>query len=340
MAVFVKQRLEGVARMNVKIYGAGVAGTFLYFLLKQAGFDVSICERRRSSPDCRCAWGITYNEAKALYKEIDVNLDEYVLVRPANVIVNGVAFKNKNVVVFDKKRLLEDLWRRMDIEDVKAVKAQQADVLVDATGYERALLPKIENDNLYPTAQTVEEHDADENIYVYAKGATGYAWAFPLGDRRWHVGVGEAEGNFSALLNGLREKYGFKVNNELFCRCDAFVRLLAPSKCRPFVVGNVVGVGESIGCVSGAGEGNAPSLRCAKLFYECLKAGHFEDYERRVLRHFRWIENEHKFVELVQQGKLWRALPLLPRIVAVESKRAVGHSVADVRALLKLILRS
>lgn len=324
--------------LKVQIYGAGVAGTFLYFLLKQAGFDVGICERRRS-PDCRCAWGITYDEAKALYKEIDVNLDEYVLVRPEYVVINGVAFKNKNVVIFDKKRLLEDLWGRMDLKDAETLSAQQADILVDATGYERALLPKIENDRLYPTMQTVETHDADENIYVYARGATGYAWAFPLGDKRWHVGVGEAEGNFSALLNGLREKYGFEVNDKLSCRCDALIRLLPPSKCRPFIVGKVVGVGESIGCVSGAGEGNAPSLRCAKLLYECLRSGRLEDYERRVLKHFRWIENEHKFVEAVQQGRLWRALPLLPKIVAVESKRAVGHSVADVRALLKLILR-
>lgn len=38
----------------IQIYGAGIAGTYLYHLLSSEGFEVAIYDKR-GEPDCRCA---------------------------------------------------------------------------------------------------------------------------------------------------------------------------------------------------------------------------------------------------------------------------------------------
>lgn len=165
---------------------------------------------------------------------------------------------------------------------------------------------------------------------------TGYAWAFPLGDG-WHVGAGDLSYERALeLIDQLRRVYDIpKIEGE--CSCRARIRMLPPSKCKPIVHGNVYGVGEAIGCVSGGGEGNAPSLRCAYVFYECLDSGNLSDYEKRVFEEFWWIEEEHKFLYAVQNDKKLTALRLLPKVVSIESKRSVHQSVRDIKNLLNLL---
>lgn len=313
--------------MKVQIYGAGIAGSYLYHLLSQNGFRVSIHDIR-SKPDCRCAWGFSYSETKELYKEIGLNVDDYLLSKPKYVVANDrFWFKNKEIVILDKKRLMEDLW---DFE----LRNEEGDIIIDATGHSRAILPKLENDALYTTVQFVEKHDLDENIYVYMV-KTGYAWAFPLGNNLWHVGAGDLNKDRALeLIKNLRKMYGLEENKG-DCNCVGKIRLLPPSKCKPIVWKNVYGVGEAVGCVSGAGEGNAPSLRCAKILYECISNGNLEDYERRVLKEFEWIEIEHEFVRAVQNNKKFKALRLLPKIISIESKRSVEQSLETVKNLIK-----
>ncbi len=313
----------------IQIYGAGIAGSYLCELLHQNGFEARIYDVRKK-PDCRCAWGIAYDEAKELYKRIGINLDEFILSKPKEVIINNkIVLKNRNVYIFDRKRLLEEIWSNLNFGDGRA------DIVVDATGHSRAILPKIENDSIYYTVQTVEKHDLDENIYVQMR-RTGYAWAFPLGDR-WHIGAGDKSYERAMeLVEKLREVYGIE-KTEGECYCKGKIRMLPPSKCRPIVYRNVYGVGESIGCVSGGGEGNAPSLRCAYIFYECLSDEKLEEYEKRVLKEFWWIEVEHEFVRAVQEGRTFTALKLLPKVVSIESKRSIQQSVRDIKNLISLL---
>ena len=320
-------RLGGVKALSVQIFGAGMAGSYLYMLLSR-DFDVSIKDVR-VRPDCRCAWGITYKQAKKLYREIGIDLDEYVLLKPKYAVANGIKIKNRNIVIFDKKRLLEDLWEQIEFKEVKA------NLYVDATGYKRVLLPKLD-DRLYPTIQMIEEHDAEENIYAYAR-RTGYAWAFPLGNNRWHIGAGDLnETRALELIERLRQEYGFNEGDKI-CSCKSKIRILPPSKCRPFVSGNVVGVGEAIGCVSGFGEGNAPALESAKILYECLINDELREYEKRILKEFKWIEEEHKFVEAVQNCKKFATLLQLPRVITIEKRRSAEYSIKDLVYLIKTL---
>jgi len=314
---------------KVQIYGAGTAGSFLYVLLKQSGFKVGIKDIRRE-PDCKCAWGIMYREANKIYKKIGIDLQDYVLAKPEYVITNKIEFKNKNVVIFDKKKLLEDVWKEIEFKEI------EADILVDSTGHRRALLPAIKEDKIYPTIQTIEEHRAEENIYVYAC-KTGYAWAFPLGNNRWHVGAGDIdETKATELIKKLREEFEFRKDHEI-CKCKGKIRLLPPSKCKPFVSKNIVGIGEAIGCVSGLGEGNVPSLRSAEILCECLVNDELDKFESMIMDEFRWIEVEHKFIEAIQEGKRLTTLLLLPKVVAIESKRSAKLSIRGMRRLIKLL---
>ncbi len=314
----------------IQIYGAGIAGSYLYELLHQNGFEVKIYDVRKK-PDCRCAWGIAYDEARDLYKRVGIDLDEFVLSKPKEIVINDrIVLKNRNVYIFDRKRLLEELWRDMNFGEGRA------DLIVDATGHSRALLPKIENDSIYYTVQTMEEHRLDENIYVQMR-KTGYAWAFPLGDNKWHIGAGDKSYERAMeLVHKLREVYDIPEREEK-CYCRGKIRMLPPSKCRPIVYGNIYGVGESIGCVSGGGEGNAPSLKCAYLFYECLSNGNLQEYEKKVFEEFWWIEVEHEFVRAVQEGRMFTALRLLPKVVSIESKRSIQQSVRDIKNLIYLL---
>jgi len=315
--------------MRIQIYGAGISGSFLCLLLG-GDFEVGIKDVR-SSPDCGCAWGTVYSEARTLYQMIGINFDEYVLVKPEAAIINGIRLRNMGIVTFDRKSLLEDIWREINFRET------EADLIVDATGCERAFLPRIKNDELYSTIQFLEGHKIEENLFIYMR-RTGYAWAFPLGDHLWHVGAGDkSPARALELLQIFRKKYGFKEKNRV-CSCMGKVRLLPPSECKPFLDGNIVGVGEAIGCVSGFGEGNVPSLRSAKILYECLKENRLNEYQNRIIKEFKWIENEHKLVKQLQAGKKLTALHLLSKVILTEAKRTVRPSLDALKYLIKYLV--
>ena len=93
--------------MKVQVYGAGISGSFLYILL-DGEFEVGIRDVK-SDPDCGCAWGTVYSEAKSLYRMVGINFDDYVLVKPVDVLINGLRFRNLGSVTFDRKGLLNHL---------------------------------------------------------------------------------------------------------------------------------------------------------------------------------------------------------------------------------------
>ncbi|MBE8539395.1 NAD(P)/FAD-dependent oxidoreductase [Geoglobus acetivorans] len=313
--------------MRIQIYGAGMAGSYLYMLLRNNGdYELGIRDER-NSPDCRCAWGIAYRQAKNLYRDIGLDLDDYIISRPRYAYANGIRFRVKNIVMFDRKRLLQDLWKELEFREI-----ENPDIVVDATGSKRAFLPEVGEDDVhmrYHTVQYIEEHEKDEDIYAYAR-RTGYAWAFPLGEGRWHIGAGDKSvERAEEMVKKLREKYGFE-EREKSCGCRGFVRMYPPSKSLPFRDGNVYGVGEAIGCISGFGEGNAPALHSAKVFYDCLTSDCLDKYETRILEEFRWVEDEFGFLEAVQRGDMVSALRLTRKVIRIESERSAELTFRDI----------
>jgi flavin-dependent dehydrogenase len=77
----------------------------------------------------------------------------------------------------------------------------------------------------------------------------------------------------------------------------------------PFYDGNVIGVGESIGCVFPMlGEGIIPSLICCDIFLDALDRSNgkfdFKRYRRKVLHTFDYYDDVYKIVRLKMDGKL------------------------------------
>jgi flavin-dependent dehydrogenase len=78
----------------------------------------------------------------------------------------------------------------------------------------------------------------------------------------------------------------------------------------PFYTGNVIGVGESIGCVFPMlGEGIIPSLICCDIFLQVLdvtKGDKFdsEQYRKNVLKRFDYYDDVYRIIRLKMQHKL------------------------------------
>lgn len=79
---------------------------------------------------------------------------------------------------------------------------------------------------------------------------------------------------------------------------------------QPFHSGNIVGVGESIGCVFPMlGEGIIPSLICCDIFLEVLDGSHswkfdFEKYTKKVLKKFAYYDDVYRIIRLKMKNEL------------------------------------
>ena len=288
--------------MKVQIYGAGIGGSFLYHLLNKEGFEVKIFERRKA-PSCHCAWGIN-KKSKKLYRKISVSLDEFVISKPEYAVVNNkIWVRCRDFVIFDRVKLLSFLWKEMNFG-----KVERPEVVIDATGTERAVLPKINQDSLWPTFQKrVRAKNLEENVYI-TLGKTGYGWIFPLSEREFHIGAGARDkGEALSLLSTLEKTFKPEVVREI-CSCVSRVRMLSPARCRPIARKNIYGIGEAVGCVNSLGEGNYPSLKSAWIFYTCLANGKLKEYEKILLRKMKDIHLHQEFLSNLIEGKLAHAL--------------------------------
>ena len=127
-----------------------------------------------------------------------------------------------------------------------------------------------------------------EEFYVIGyKGAKGYFWYFPLDNNRGYMGAGDVEKKYYGISEFFKQHPEAKVAKKI----GRPIRLAPPKRMEPFVDGNVIGVGESIGCVFPMlGEGIIPSLICCDIFLEVLgKNGKRFDaklYRKKVLDRF------------------------------------------------------
>jgi flavin-dependent dehydrogenase len=85
------------------------------------------------------------------------------------------------------------------------------------------------------------------------------------------------------------------------------IRLAPPLHMKPFFVKNIIGVGESIGCVFPMlGEGIIPSLICSDVFLEVLNKDKFDyrSYTKKILKKFGYYHDVYRIVRLKMNGTL------------------------------------
>ena len=137
------------------------------------------------------------------------------------------------------------------------------------------------------------------------KGAKGYFWYFPLDDGRGYMGAGDIEKKYYGI-----EAF-FKRHPEatVVKKIGRPIRLSPSKRMEPFYDGNIIGVGESIGCVFPMlGEGIIPSLICCDIFLDVLDRSKgrfdFKQYRKNVLDTFGYYDDVYKIVRLKMDGKL------------------------------------
>ncbi|MDV3278588.1 MAG: NAD(P)/FAD-dependent oxidoreductase [Nitrososphaerales archaeon] len=306
--------------MKIAVVGTGVAGAYLLNRIPPEHKVEAFEMRSQQNWYTVCAWGTSEPFIRDLVRKAGFNFDDYVLHRGKKMIVDlgdeQLEIKLKGLVTYDKHKLTHDMIEGKNIHWEEHITEQDGhfdgfDMVVDATGLHRSLLPKLKEDILIPSLEyqvKSKELPYDDFVIRPYPGITGYWWYFPLGDGTAHVGAGDLRGRYRGELDEFVRKYKCEVVR----RIGRPVRVTPPKLCEPFFDGKVVGVGESIGTVYPMlGEGIIPSMQCANIFVEHL--GDREEYRRVVLDHFAMYAKVYEFIKAKIDGrfsmvKMWPTL--------------------------------
>jgi flavin-dependent dehydrogenase len=305
--------------MKIAIVGAGVSGSYLGRLLQKHGHEIEIFES--SSKENRwavCAWGAPRHILSKFSQQAGINFDNYILHIGKNLRIEHSpnVFENMNVtglITYNKQKWEDDLLDGIKIRygfrcTRGTFPVNRYDYVIDCTGVHRALLPKPKEDFLIPSYEYLVENiqDMDEFHIINYKSRKGYFWYFPLDAGRGFVGAGDIDRKFF----GVGEFFEQHPEAKIVKKIGRPIRLCPPTRMEPFCYENIIGVGESIGCVFPiTGEGIAPSLLCCDIFIDVLdKSGKnkfdFQQYRKKVLDTFGYYDDVYRTVRLIMDGKL------------------------------------
>lgn len=232
--------------------GTGVAGAYLLNRIPHEHQAEAFEMRTEKNWYTVCAWGTSQPFIRDMVKQAGFNFDDYVLHKGKKMIVDlgddELRISLKGLVTYDKHRLTHDMIKGKNVhwgEQVKEANGRlnDFDVVVDATGLQRSLLPKVHEDILIPSLEyqvKSKELPYDDFVIKPYPGITGYWWYFPLGDGMAHVGAGDYMGKYRGELEEFVKKYKCEVVR----RIGRPVRVTPPKLMEPFFDGKVVGVGE------------------------------------------------------------------------------------------------
>ena len=297
--------------LKIAIVGIGVAGSYLINQLTRRGHDVVGFERyTEQNFECVCAWGTSKYGISKFVKNCGLNFDDYIIHEGIKFRVeygeNKIISQVTGLVTFDKHRLIMDMQKGHDIiynKWTKKLDENQYDIIIDATGNLRSLLPKMkQNDLQIPVVQYRVKFEKkppyDDFLLRMFESNSGYFWYFPLENGEAHIGAGDYLGHHLEYI----EEFMAKYKPTFIKKVGKPIRLRPPSMCEPFFYNNIVGVGESIGTVLPlAGEGIIPSLECAELFIDNMYD--FQKYRRAVLNHFRIFDDAGKLLNSMFSNK-------------------------------------
>ena len=305
--------------MRIAVVGAGVSGSYLGHMIHKRGHDVEIFEASSKEKQWAvCAWGASRNMLATFSKHAGLNFDNYIFHVGKTLkmdLPNHVTeyLNLRGLVTYDKQKWEHDLLRDLNITyGFKCTKENFQfnvyDYVIDCTGMHRTLLPRSNQDFIIPAYEYLVENvqGIDEFYVIGYKGARGYFWYFPLDNNRGYVGAGDIDKKYAGVEEFLTKHPEARIVKKI----GRPIRLAPPRRMEPFYVGNVIGVGESIGCVFPMlGEGIIPSLICCDIFLKVLDVTKrnmfdFEQYRKKVLKKFDYYDDVYRIVRLKMKNKL------------------------------------
>ena len=315
--------------MRIAVVGIGVAGAYLVNRLTMEHDVIGFERMHEESHDSICAWGTTKSVMTDLAKKCELNFDDYILHDGLNMRVdagqNSFGIKLKGLCTYDKIQLIKDMAEGVKINygiaPNREVLEQDFDLIIDATGFHRTLLPKPKNELWVPTIQYKVKYDErpyDDFLIKPFPNMTGYFWFFPLENGYAHVGAGDKNRKHVEIVEDFLNKH----KGEVLKKVGRPIRLSPPALCEPFIDGKVVGVGESIGTVYALlGEGIIPSTICADLFVD--NVNDLQRYRKLVLEKFKIYHTVFNFVKnkINDEFSMMKHLPDLIKIYSYMKKQ-------------------
>ncbi|MEM1943625.1 MAG: NAD(P)/FAD-dependent oxidoreductase [Candidatus Caldarchaeum sp.] len=336
--------------MKIAVVGLGAAGSYLVRRLSMLGYEVKGFERQPlESFKAICAWGTSRSVMKQLLRNVDFDFDDFLLHLGERLTLDNGRKSSviplKGLCTYEKARLELELARGLDVAygsppDLDYL-LKRFDLVVDATGVTRALLPKPSADEVVPCFEYRMRYlngKPFDDFYVRIFGGwTGYLWYFPLGENEAYLGAGDIHGNQVREVNSFNKKHW----GEAVVKVGKAIRITPPELCQPIVSGKVVGVGESVGTVYPMlGEGIVPSIECAELFVENIED--LDRYVEEVLHKFKPFADVYRMVKLKQRGELSlvKHMPLLMRCYRYMKEREDRFGLTIRYSDLQLILEA
>jgi flavin-dependent dehydrogenase len=308
--------------MRIAIAGAGIAGAYLARLLATNGIVPDLFDGMKHGTRCgyrSCGWGAPVGIEEYLHR-VDLDLQDYLIEPMFTMNFDGLVAKTP-LCTINKPHLLRDLTLNLHLQEKRLDPETSGnyDILVDATGINRALLPPCRSDLTLPTLQHrvsvvpkgIERLEA--GVHGNRIPGLGYLWIFPLGNNQFHIGIGGIGlVHQDLLLERFYREASDRFSFTPLCSCTGSVRVASPYYSTPCSLSRirkngkpqlVIGVGESIGTVSPfTGEGIIYSLECARIFADSWPD--FDGYSERVLVQFAWMKKERETLDyLLARGR-------------------------------------
>ncbi|AAT43778.1 NAD(P)/FAD-dependent oxidoreductase [Picrophilus oshimae] len=301
----------------IKIFGLGVAGSYLLARLHGSGFSVTGFDVKRDNYYIPCGYATNINKIKNFMDKINIDIDEYLLSYSDIIEISGNNFKpiylnSRGLVTIDKNRLEKDI-----IEGNKKNQKIYPEIIIDATGVSRYYLGRPKDDELYYTKEYLVKKSFKDGFYFYfLKNGSGYTWSFPL-NGKYHIGIGSK--NINDVRNFSIKSYE-KVVSRMIRLKPAF----------PVSINNIIGTGEAIGSVSPiTGEGIVPSLETAEILFKNISKYNDLDeikrhYDIDIKRYMSRFYKLNKLVNNVQNDKILNIENILALRAASKSLNDFG----------------
>ena len=302
--------------LKIGIVGAGVAGAYLACRLSSR-YKVEVFDKKEKDElGHDCAWLFHYSDLLNYCQKCKLNPVHYLDHVGKSFDFFGVPVKIKDLITFNKHQFLIDLLKKVETIHFESKICRNDlegfDLVIDATGSSRNILPpprnKLKQNWFIPCYQLeVESHDLPHDFYVHPAGI-GFLWVFPRTGNITRIGCG----SFTVNPKMEVEDYLANKNYEILRICSGTIRVVPPSKSKPFFFAGqpkIVGVGSCIGTVSPlTGEGIRGAFICSDLFLEALESN-LNLYEQVVLEKFNQVDREFRFLEALRYHTLkafWR----------------------------------
>jgi len=333
---------ENTKLEDLKVAGAGVAGSYLHALVKQKyDLDMKIYDpsHRRG---CGCAWGCFYTLLHDKLGKVGLNVNDYVLCKNEGIYLNGEWISIRNQISIDKPKLLADLCPEVYITKQKyVVDPTNVSPFINATGIPTATASYIIETEQYRIKLRKGVLQPAINYIYMEPSYTGYAWAFSLDDsgETFHIGAGCGNASPDILIRKLCKFYGIYATDvkKFSCRCHRPIYVL-PSWKRKAIDGAAINVGEAAGVVFPiTGEGIIPAMDSVDILVDSLDDNNWRElYEQRMQKYF----EEYKYDEAL---KIWKYIIEKPRRAWIKGagimvKRASERAQPEISATKAIVI--